>query len=95
MRVTLHFEKTMSGEKGHRMGKRQKKMRSLSVKTGPDLANKTQPRKTCTSAYTETCSLMGLMWALGWLGEERGQQTETGAKKEGDLNQLQNWSLEK
>lgn len=70
-------------------------MRSLSVKTGPDLANKTQPRKTCTSAYTETCSLMGLMWALGWLGEECGQQTETGAKKEGDLNQLQKWSLEK
>lgn len=94
MRVTLHFEKTTSGEKGHRMGKRQK-MGSLSVKTGPDLANKTQPRKTCTSAYTETCSLMGLMWAFGWLGEECGQQTETGAKKEGDLNQLQKWSLEK
>lgn len=38
---------------------------------------------------------MGLMWALGWLGKERRQEIETGAKQEADINQLQKWSWKK
>lgn len=46
----------------------------------------------CTPASTEARGLMGLMWALGWLGKEGCQKIETGAKQEADINQLQKWS---
>lgn len=52
-------------------------------------------KKKCTSAYTAACGLMGLMWALGWLGNEHRQKIEIGAKQEADINQLQKYSWKK
>lgn len=87
----MHFEKIVCGKSTQK--EKETKRKSLSVKTGPDLTNKAQPRKKkCTSAYTVACGLMGLMWALGWLGNEHSQKIEIGAKHEADINQLQKQS---
>lgn len=67
------------------------KRKLLSVKTGLDLANKAQYRKSMHFCPYRSMQLMELMWALGWLGKELSQQTEAGAKMEGDIYQHQKW----
>lgn len=59
MRVTLHFEKAACGKKESTQEEKETKRKSLSVNTGPDLANKAQPRK---NIY---CCLYRSMWLNG------------------------------
>lgn len=66
------------------------KRKSLSVKTGLDLANKAQHRKNMYFCPYRSVQLMELMWALGWLGTECSQRT-AGAKMEIDINEHQKW----
>jgi len=79
-------------EKKHTEGERHKK-EVIICKNRPRFGKQSSAqKKPWTSAYTEACGLMGLMWALGWLGRELCQKIETGAKQEADINQLQKWS---
>lgn len=93
MRVALHFEKAAcGGKRKHTEGERDKKEVIICEYRPRFGKQNSAQKKTCTAAYIEACGLMGLMWALGWLGKEHRHKIETRAKQEADINQLQKWS---